>query len=317
MPLNKKNTLKKLTNQAPPLAKHSCILVSAGLALSLAAIAFLINSLWFKFSGNNYFPPSSLTVGLSLFLIALGCRILFNSQHPSSLISCELLFFFLIMAIIAVMTNAAQYAPFPIIDHYLIAIEAKLGINMVAIVEWAASYPRLHQLLSLIYASLDYQMAFIPILIILLMKQTVIREYYFLLLVSAVIGFSFYYFFPTIAPASMLDSPAFLDAQRATGIKFQQIHHHLQPSTLQGGLIAMPSFHALWAWYCLYLCRSLPWLFYTLLPINILVVIACVLLGWHYPIDIVGSIIIALISHGLAYHCRGQFENYTIRAKRP
>lgn len=302
MQSNKKSYLEKLISICANRSNR-CILSAASLALLIAVCAFVINFLFYNYPGNNYFPPGSLAVGISLLLIASGFRLLFNTQYVGYLITRELLFFFLVMATIAFMTNGIQYTPFPIIDPLLIALEKNLGIDMPSIVSWTNSYPLFKQLLTIIYASIDYQMAFIPVFFILLMRIQALREYYFLLLFSAFIGFSFYYFFPTVAPASMSQSKVFLAAQYATGIKFQQIHSYIQPTTLEGGMIAMPSFHALWAWFCLYLCRSIPFLFFLLLPINVLLVLSCVLLGWHYPIDILGSVILGLITHGAYYFC--------------
>lgn len=306
MQLNKKSCHKKLINSLLKSSNNNCI-VFAGLGcLVIALFAFSVNWCCFKFHGNNYFPPGSLTVAISLVLITAGCRLLFTKQHYSYLITRELVFFFLVMAIIALMTNAVQFTPFPIIDPWIIAMETPLGISMPAIVDWTTSYPALHRLLTWVYASLDYQMAFIPILLILVRKTTALREYYFLLLFSALIGFTFYYFFPTVAPATMSKSTVFLDAQRATGIKFYEIRAHLQPSTLEGGMIAMPSFHALWAWFCLYFCRAVSPLFWLLLPINIVLVVSCVLLGWHYPLDLLGSILVGVITHCAYYYCAGR-----------
>jgi len=130
-----------------------------------------------------------------------------------------------------------------------------------------------------------------------------VHEFYFLLLVSMIIGFVFYYFFPTMAPSSVIDSPYFLEEQRATALKFSQIHHYLQPTTIEGGLIAMPSFHVIWAYLCLYALRGWPILCGILFPVNCLLALACILLGWHYPIDLVGSIVVILMSQAILRYC--------------
>lgn len=299
---NKKNNSQNLTKAStPPPFMNNSIRAIALIAILLSCLAFVINFLGFHFTGNNYYPKGSLLVGLSLVLIMLGCRLLFSNHHCCYLISRALLYFFLVMAIIALMTTAAQYTPFQPIDQKIVDFEARWGIHITALVNWTEGYPRFKQLLIFIYDSLDYQMAFLPIFMIVCLRFSAVRDYLFLLLFSAVIGFSFYYFFPTTAPASIVHSDFFTDAQRATGIKFMEIHHHLKPSTIEGGMIALPSFHALWAWFCLYLCRGIPLLFAILLPINLLLIASCVLLGWHYPSDLLGSLILALLTHRALY----------------
>ncbi|HGH3054753.1 TPA: phosphatase PAP2 family protein, partial [Legionella pneumophila] len=73
---------------------------------------------------------------------------------------------------------------------------------------------------------------------------------------------------------------------------------HIQPTTIEGGLIALPSFHTIWAILCVYLIKDwfIPCLLLSI--INVLLILSCVLLGWHYPIDILAAIILV----GLSYY---------------
>ncbi len=95
----------------------------------------------------------------------------------------------------------------------------------------------------------------------------------------------------------MIDSPFFTEAQRATGIKFTQIHAHTKPDTFKGGMIAFPSFHVIWAWLCAFLIRDWPIAFGLLFILNTVVMLSCVLLGWHYILDIFGSILVIILAH--------------------
>ena len=207
------------------------------------------------------------------------------------------------MSLIALATNAAQYTPFPAIDKRILAFEASLHINLSAIISWTNNKPNFKEALGFIYDTLPYQMCYLPLVVIATKRWQYIREYYFLILLSVIIGFSFYYFFPTTAPASIIKSDYFNEEQRATGLKFTQIHYHIQPPTLDGGMSALPSFHMIWAWFCLYMLREWPIAFLIMLPINMLLVASCVLLGWHYPTDLVGGIVVIFMSHGLCYFC--------------
>ena len=155
----------------------------------------------------------------------------------------------------------------------------------------------------LIYQSIIYQLICLPLIMILFKRFQLVREYYFLLVSTLLIGFVFYYFFPTTAPASTIDSPYFLMMQKATGLKFQQIHHNIPPTTLDGGLIALPSFHVVWAYLSIYLLRGWPIFCWLLFPINGLLALSCVLLGWHYPIDLIGSAVVIILAHALLHFC--------------
>lgn len=268
----------------------------------LSSIAISINSFTYRFPGNNYFPPNMLLMGSVLFLSLTGAYLLSNKQSPLFQIIRELCYFLLVVTVIAYATNAVQYTPFPPIDRQLIAIDSVFYINLQKIMAWTASIPLLRNMLALSYDSLPYQMAYLPLIVIAGRKFTLIREYYALLLLTTLIGFTIYYFFPTMGPSSFIKSPYFMQEQYATGIKFRELHQHKLPSTEDGGMIAMPSFHAIWAWLCLNLVRCWPFIFVLLLPLNLLLIISCVLLGWHYLIDLVASLIILLLSYQVYFY---------------
>ena len=267
----------------------------------LSLIATTINHFVYEYPGNNYFPPQALYVAITLSLMFLGFNLQFDRNNPCTLIVKEVAWYFLVMSVLALATNAVQYTPFPPIDKQIITFETALHINIKAIMTWTHSHRLIKEGLIMVYNTLPYQMCYFPLIIIALRRFDSLREYYFLLIFSAMIGFSFYYFFPTLAPASLIDSNLYNDAQRATGLKFMQIHQHIKPTTLDGGLIALPSFHVIWAWLCLYLIRQVHILFMIMLPINVLLVASCVLLGWHYPIDIIGGLMVISMSHAAFY----------------
>ncbi len=263
----------------------------------LAFIAYIVNYFFFQFPGNNYYPYDANIGAILLITILFGCYFQFGKNSSMVKITTEVIYFFLVMAIISWATNAIQFTPFSPIDKQIIALESTLNIDMAAIISWTVHRPRLTKFLVCIYDSLPYQMSFLPLLIIFSRKFFYIYEYYCLILLTALIGFSFYYFFPTLGPASFTISPYFTETQQATGLKFNQIHHYLQPTTIEGGMIAMPSFHAIWGWLCLYLIRSWTIFFIILFPFYIALIASCVLLGWHYPLDLLGSFIVVVLAH--------------------
>ncbi len=282
--------------------KKNQFILSIALILSLlSCTALSVNYFIFKYPGNNYFPPQTVYILLILILMYIGLLLQFgpNSFYTKSL--REILYFFMVMTIIGLASNAAQYTPFDTIDQHILKLEASLHINNSEILAWTHTKPSFKAVLEFIYDTLPYQMVYIPLLTIATKRFAIVREYYFLLVFSTLIGFTFYYFFPTTGPASVIDSLYYSEGQRATGLKFLQLHEHLQPTTMEGGMIAFPSYHVIWAWLCLYLLKDLPLLFKILLPINVLLAMSCVLLGWHYPIDILGSIIVILMTHGAYY----------------
>ena len=268
----------------------------SGLILFLSLIAFAINHFIYHFQGNNFFPDDMPVLTSIVLIVNLGLLVIFGKDSRASNSGIEFLYFFGVMSIIALATNAVQLTPFPTIDKQILSIEEYFHINIPEILTWINNHPNLKNILGFIYDTLPYQMSIIPLIIIANGQFDLLKEYYFLLLCTALIGFVFYYFFPTAAPASIINSPYFSSYQIATGLKFNQIHHHMIPTTNEGGLIAFPSFHSIWALLCVYLLKR--WLVpcILLLTINILLIISCVLLGWHYVSDILAALIVLAIS---------------------
>lgn len=234
-----------------------------------------------------------------LFLIYFGFCLQYHSAHHITRRIKEVFFLFGSMALIILGTNAIQYTPFPPIDQHIMHWSEWMHIDFVRMLAWSNAHPKLYTSMEFIYESLTYQLTYLPLILICLGRFERLHEYYFLLLLTALIGFSFYYFFPTTAPASVIDSPYFTQAQHATELKFKQIHNHIQPSTREGGMIAFPSFHVIWAWLCVWLVRDWTWAFKILLLLNTGMVVSCVLLGWHYILDVIASIALLGFAHGV------------------
>lgn len=280
--------------------------VLIGLNIFLSVLALLLNYFIYHFPGNNYFPENAPLAAILLILFYLGSILYYGRSSRLSLIGKELLYFFCIMSVIALATNAVQLTPFSTIDHYIHSFETKIGIDLINIISWTNQTPSFKYVLGCVYDSLPYQMSILPMFIIAMGRFQTIRNYYFLMLTSTLIGFLFYYFFPTTAPASVITSPLFSNDQIATGLKFTQIHHHLIPSTNAGGLIALPSFHTIWALLCIYLLKDWKIPCIVLMIINFLLIASCVLLGWHYFLDILAGFLVVGLSYYLLIKCKDQ-----------
>ena len=303
---NNKHLVSK--SHSRPLLCPRYILYTASVLIILSISAIGVNTYVYHYPGNNYFPKNAWYIAFSLILMYGGFHLQFGRNNQLTLMLREIIYFFTLMSVIALATNAAQYTPFVTIDEHILNLEAILHIDMQSIMLWMHQKPTINRLFAFIYDTLPYQMTYAPLLIIAAKQFDTVHEYYFLLLISAILGFTFYYFFPTTAPASVIASPYFSETQ---------LHHYIQPSTLEGGMIALPSFHVIWAWFCLYLLRGWPVLFYFMLPINLLLIASCVILGWHYSIDILGGVMIILISHALCVFFKKSIVSNNASTKHP
>ncbi len=283
--------------------RHTPTLIIGVILALLSTIVLLINYYYYAYPGNDYFPPQYVESVILLGLMLLGTFLFFGHDNPFTLRAQYLVYWFIVLSLIGIATNAVQYTPFPVIDTYIIKFESDWGLHLGKLMNWAFKYPWFITLLTTAYQSLVLQIFLLPLLVIIYKRFVYLEEFFFLLLFTCLLGFGFYYFFPTIAPATLINSPHFSVSQQATALKFYQLHHYIVPTTIDGGMISLPSFHAIWAWFCLYLVRSWRFLFVCLLPLNILLVSSCVLLGWHYVSDILASVILVLLAHLAYYLC--------------
>ncbi|WP_133131398.1 phosphatase PAP2 family protein [Legionella yabuuchiae] len=282
----------------------SCNFFAGILLVVLSFIALLINFLIYQYPGNTYINTNTVAVGLILIFCWIGSALQFGVHKKLTRIFKEVFFFYLVLVVISFASTAVQFTPFAPIDEYIMAFETALHIDMETIIAWTSEHPNFKDFLAYCYDTLSLQLAFLPLIIIVAGQTKRVREFYFQMIMGVVIGYIIYYFFPTTAPASIIDSPHFYESQKATGLKFYQIHNYIQPTTYEGGMIAFPSFHIIWAWNCQYLIRGWHLAFALLLPLNLCLALSCVLLGWHYPVDIVGSIFVILIVQLLYRLCQ-------------
>lgn len=264
----------------------------------LCSMAILHNAWSTHYVGNHVMPYDKLfSTTVILWLCALGFRLQFSPENQISRFIYEVLIGLFIFTLVLSGTGTLQYTPFQVIDEILVRWDARLHVDVYDLVAWLHQVPYIKQGLTTVYESLSLELLGVPLVLIFMRRYALLREYYTLILISATIGYSIYYFFPTIAPASALGGPYFSVEQYATGLKFNEIHHHLVPSTQEGGLISFPSFHVIWAWFLVYTVRCWKLLFIVLSCWNTVLVISCVLLGWHYAVDVIGSVGVIIVTH--------------------
>lgn len=288
----------------PEKVDVTLFVLSIFIALS-SVVMFSLNHYYFRFPGLFYFEPTFLAYAIFLLMVRFGLILQFDLACNNTLIKMlkEATIYSLIIVLILFGTSAVQYTPFRPIDKKIIEIEQFLNLDLQSAIAWFGMHRTIKTVANVVYQSLAYQLLLIPLCVLFFKKYHDLYQFYFLALMTWFIGSFFYYFFPTMGPASVIDSPYFIDAQRYTGLKFWQLHHFIQPVTAEGGMIAMPSFHVIWAWLCVLLVRSWPIVFALLGCINLILVFSCVFLGWHYFLDVVGSVLTLLLSHFVYHVC--------------
>lgn len=275
---------------------NSQFLVSISITLIFSGIIFLLNKKLFLYSGYAYSDMTHVAdAGFLFFMIYLVRDILQKPNWANQMTDISLCFS--TMLLIALLTNAIQLTPFSTIDWLLGQYEE---LPLVKAVVWTRSHQHIQYIFTHIYNLLGYCMIYCPIINIFFGNRAATHQYCRFMLLSSIIGFSFYFFFPSCGPASYFNADVFLEAQHANHIKFWLIHHGIMPESSIGGLIALPSFHVIWSWACCRIFCCMPKiLYYSFFSYFFLTMLSCFFLGWHYSIDIIGSLIVIYLTERL------------------
>ncbi len=270
-------------------------IVTGSTILLLALSMYLINKTIYQYQGIEYIPFKQIILSvLNLALLNIGFYHTLRANHPILNFLSRINLIYLILFIMVIYTSEIQLTPFSTIDPVLLSADRAIGIDTPRILQFTHRYPFLFDSFTLAYSALGPELTITLLLAAFFYDKKSQSQLLFLLLSSTLIGFTFYYFFPSTAPATLVDSPLFLIDQHYTHIKFDLIHAHLPIESFTGGLIAMPSYHCIWILICQYYLMRFKWLGRAILPLNVWLIISCLFLGWHYFVDILTSMVITL-----------------------
>ena len=256
----------------------------------------LINPINYK-----YFDNSALTTSFAypLLLAALFCSC--NNFQSNKLIErgLQIVTSIVISGTIVVagltgMSNIALTACNPI-DIHLLHFDQALGFSTPALLNWTAQHPHLKYLLENCYNAWLPEIALLPILATAIGKFKLSLRYYSAFLMALIIAGLIYFFFPTLAPASVLHNPHFTTDQINLVHNFylrRAGNPNLLPSS---GLIAFPSPHVIGATLVVILGWNIRILRYPIIILNAALVFATLALGFHYLADVIAATLISSI----------------------
>ncbi|MGE4480772.1 phosphatase PAP2 family protein [Acidocella sp.] len=252
----------------------ACLFARSGLrlawkpALSIVAAAALLSLLAWIYSGPRRAPRLALTA-------ELGAKLILFSAAAETL---------------NMLLDA--WAPLPLWDSRLAALDAALGFHWPVLAGWVMAHPPIRDLLSFAYLSLGPE--FIALLLLLSLSghagpaRRLWRLFAATGLLTVLIG--------TAMPAA--GAFVWFHAPAAATTAYVQQYAALRAGTLRTvnlataqGLVSFPSFHACLALLCLRAAGCLPpVLRWPLRLLNILVIAASPTMGGHYLSDILGGL---------------------------
>lgn len=261
--------------------------------LAIATALSLFNLFTYKYQASSYIGFDNFLSMLPTILIYYIARELRSSHsHLAFLLEafCTIIF---ISVLINFFSMAIQYTPFQLHDAQVLQWDLDLGFNQIAIINWFHQFPVFINLLKISYSIMITQVFAAPLVLALLQQQRRFDVFINVCLITSIIGYVFYYFFPTAGPADTLSSVYFTQAMAEIPIRFYDVQHYIPNNHIAGGIIALPSFHVIWAICVAYSFKNYKMIFYPLLAWNTLAIIATIALGWHYLIDVIVGILLA------------------------
>lgn len=271
------------------------------LTLLLSVIPLTIAYYFVNANGAQYATHGAMNLRLLALLVTMlavyiGSLYARDFFPRAGLVTWAYAMFFFLFVVNNIMTSYVKLTPFPPIDFSLVKIDQFLGFYQTAWLNWTYAHPFLQNFLTQCYALLVVELVVAPFVLALLLQRRALRVLFMSLIISFSVGSLIYYFFPTTAPASMFFDPHFTIDQHDTFIKFYQLHHYLPITTREGGLIAFPSFHVVWAALLAYAFRHKKYWFYPIALFNIFVILSTFMLGWHYLTDVIAGLALAGLS---------------------
>jgi hypothetical protein len=232
-----------------------------------------------------------------LVLTGLGIAWLYFVWEPGSSrewLYAEVVLVVLLFFSLALIVPPAQYAAVavtrPLIDPWLAAMDARLGIHVPAIVAWTGTHPLLVRLLVRAYLSLLPQFLLPLVLLPMTRDREALWEYIFHFEFCSIVtlaalavwpvahAFTFYGFRPLLSQDRLIYHIAALRDGTLTTVRLDDLQ----------GLVSFPSFHVAGAVIVTWVCRR-SWLWVPLALINVLLSAATVMLGLHYATDLLGT----------------------------
>jgi membrane-associated phospholipid phosphatase len=256
----------------------------------------LVNELGNQYQGVSYFNLELIKY-VPIMLVLYGIALFIKKEIPRvSLFFQTFWTIYIITLLLELFCTAIQFTPFPSTDIWFYRLDQSLGFNVAALMDWTLNHYALWSFFQHIYNSLVYELLFAPLLLALLLEYKQLEIFFITCLLSALIGFTFYYFFPTSDPAAVIKDNHFLTMQWDVVHRFIAMHQHQPIYSSVGGLVGFPSFHVIWATAFIYAFKTRKYLFYLALVYNVLIILSTLFLGWHFLMDDFGGLFIVLLS---------------------
>ena len=244
-------------------------------------------------------PPFLAGFGGTLGLMAVGAYV--RSVKGTPRLALGLLGVAIFMGFTAVSSLfifALFPLPNPLIDPWLIEVDAALGYHWPSFVQSLAAYPDFARALGYLYHTSLPQIVLTICLLAALGRTLDLHRFLMVGIMTLAVTVAIWWLVPSIGPSGFMAIPE--DVRLATGLYFDAeygayLRHLVEtgPSRISPemmtGVVAFPSYHMIMACMVVWYTRGTP-LFLPALAINALMIPASLSHGGHHLIDLVAGV---------------------------
>ncbi|MEZ6122241.1 MAG: phosphatase PAP2 family protein [Planctomycetaceae bacterium] len=239
------------------------------------------------------------TIGLLLpFALVFDSRRLDQFANLLTGFLCMVAFNFFL----SVLTYAGTPLNAPLADEWFVRMDQAMGIDVAKIVTWSRSHPVLYRFFDMTYYSVLPSTLLALIVLGFDRDVTRLRDFVLHFMLGGFITTIIFFFLPAEAPEGHFNFQPTQAQQNFLNHFYALRSGEFRVISMNNleGLITFPSFHTTWAVLVAYAFRHSRWLFPPMLFLNGAVVLATVILGWHYAADVIGGVLTAGVAVAIA-----------------
>ena len=247
--------------------------------------------------------------GAMLFVLALGTYYLTLRRE---LLIARIIFNMAVLQSVALLGIAATYLipglEMPFMDSTFARIEQSIGYDFPSFVQWAVANEWVQNLACIIYSEVTKLIVFTVVFYLVMTKR--IEEFERIasfIVISVILTVMVAIFFPAGSVFAYYQIP--LEAETklltAVGADYNLYYARVRAGDLSmlaegfRGMVAFPSFHTVLGLMSVFYLRSNLWLMVPVAVLAALMIATTPLIGGHFLVDIVGGIVVALVSYRL------------------
>jgi PAP2 superfamily protein len=203
--------------------------------------------------------------------------------------------------IVPILVLVAARLRTPLQDSFLGGADEHLGVSVPALMAWASH----HWLGSLINRSYAWDVKMLQLAVVLPVlagRSKYTKELLVANLISFAIGIPLFAFLPAVGPwhyYHFLPTQSQREVCEVALLTLRLPGAYVFGST-GSGVVCFPSFHVVWAIFFVATMWGFRWLRIPLVLLSGMIILSTMTTGWHYFADVLGGILLAIISIVLA-----------------